>query len=154
MLDATRMALPRPLSRRGLVTKSYRICREEIFLDIAVAVAVGPIAEVTIAELVAEEGQNAVLGSAFGLADGHTRRILPVRRLCIMPCLIWRALASLASRAAISASISERTAAMAVCSSVSEGIGISNAFTSAEFTESKVDPLDSFTQLGSSRMRL
>src|SRR5437773_5234236 len=44
-----------------------------------------------------------------GLADTHINRILPVSRLCIMPCLIWRYLASLASSAAISASMSERT---------------------------------------------
>ena len=33
-----------------------------------------------------------------------------------MPCLSWRALASFASSAAISASMSERMAAMAACS--------------------------------------
>ena len=91
--------------------------REQAFLDVAVAVAVGPVAEVAIAQLVAEQGDDAVLRGAFGLADGaHTRRILPVRSSCIMPCLRLRALASFASSAAISASMSERIVAMAFCS--------------------------------------
>ena len=94
-----------------------QVSGEQLFLDVAVAVAVGPVAEVAIAQLVAEQGDDAVLRGAFGLADvAHTRRILPVRSSCIMPCLSWRALASFASSAAISASMSERMAAMAVCS--------------------------------------
>ena len=40
-----------------------------------------------------------VLGNPLGLANAHTKRILPVSRLCIMPCLICRVLASLASSA-------------------------------------------------------
>ena len=46
----------------------------------------------------------------------HINRILPVSSSCIMPCLMWRALASLVSNAAISVSMSLRMAAMAVCS--------------------------------------
>ena len=101
--------------------------REQPFLDVAVAVAVGPVAEVAIAQFVAEQGDDAVLRGAFGLADvAHTSRILPVSSSCIMPCLMWRALASFASSAAISASMSERMAAMAVCSSHSSGSGTLN----------------------------
>ena len=78
--------------------------REQPLLDVAVAVAVGPVAEVAVAQLVAEQGDDAVLRGALGLADGaHTSRILPVSSSCIMPCLSWRALASFASSAAISA---------------------------------------------------
>src|SRR5438874_147835 len=51
----------------------------------------------------------------------HTSRVLPVSSSCIMPCLSARVLASRASRAASSASMSERTAAMAVCSAVVGG---------------------------------
>jgi hypothetical protein len=39
-----------------------------------------------------------------------------VSNSCSMPCLTWRALTSLASSAAISASMSLRISAMAVCS--------------------------------------
>ena len=60
--------------------------REQPFLDVAVAVAVGPVAEVAIAQFVAEQGDDAVLGGAFGLADGAhfstsqwpPRRVRPV----------------------------------------------------------------------------
>ena len=48
------------------------------------------------------------------LADSaHTRRILPLSSSCIMPCLRLRALASFTSKETISASMSERTVAMA-----------------------------------------
>src|SRR5438874_2493665 len=57
--------------------------------------------------------------------DLHLSRILPVSSSCIMPCLSWCALASLDFSAAISASISDRMAAMAVCS-WRVGIGIVN----------------------------
>src|ERR1019366_5690380 len=101
---------------RRAVAVSGQVGREQTFLDVAVAVAVGPVAEVAIVKFVAKQGDDAILRGAFGLADHHTRRILPVRRLCIMPCLICPALASLASSAAISPSISVRTAAIAACS--------------------------------------
>lgn len=42
---------------------------EQIFVDVAVG-AVGPVAEEAVAEFVAEQGDDAVLGGAFGLADG------------------------------------------------------------------------------------
>ena len=35
--------------------------------------AVGPVAEVAVAEFVAEQGDDPVLGGAFGLADVHFR---------------------------------------------------------------------------------
>ncbi len=61
---------------------------EQVLLDVAVAVAVGPVAEVAVAQFIAEQGDDAVLRGAFGLADGaHTSRILPVSSSCIMPCL-------------------------------------------------------------------
>src|SRR5262245_40655684 len=40
-----------------------------MFLDVAIVVAVSPVAEVVIAELVAEQRDDAVLRCAFGLAD-------------------------------------------------------------------------------------
>src|SRR6185295_1888144 len=49
-------------------------CREQLLLDVAVAVAVGPVTEIAVAQLVAEQGDDAVLGGALGLADeGHFR---------------------------------------------------------------------------------
>src|ERR1022692_163100 len=86
----------------------FRLCRGG---------AVAPISWEVVAQFVAEQGDDTVLRGALGLADGaHSRRILPVRSSCIMPCLIWRAFASLASSAAISASMSKRTLPMAACS--------------------------------------
>src|SRR5215216_2517148 len=49
----------------------------------------------------------------------HTNLTLPVSNSCIMPCLTWRALDSFPSRAVISASMSLRISAMAVCSEYS-----------------------------------
>lgn len=51
----------------------------------------------------------------------HSRRILPVKSSCIMPCLSRRVLSHRCSRAASSASMSERTSAMAVCSALEGG---------------------------------
>ena len=41
--------------------------REQMLFDIAVAVAGGPVAEIAVAQLVAEQGDDAVLGNAFAL---------------------------------------------------------------------------------------
>src|SRR5579872_5178261 len=109
---------------RRIVAGLDQVGRQQFFFDVAVAVAVGPIAEVAVAEFVTEEGDDAVLGGAFGLANIHTSRIFPVKRLCIMPCLSWRVFSSLASRAAISASMQERTAAIVSCSRLVGGNGI------------------------------
>ncbi len=54
--------------RRGVAALG-QVGREQPFLDVAVAVAVGPVAEVAIAQLVAEQGDDAVLRGAFGFAD-------------------------------------------------------------------------------------
>ena len=48
-----------------------QVGREHPFLDVAVAVAVGPIAEVAIVQLIAEQGDDAVLRGAFGLPNSH-----------------------------------------------------------------------------------
>ena len=102
---------------RGPIAALGQPCGEQALLDVVVAVAVGPVAEVAVAQLVAEQGDDAVLSGAFGLADGaDTSRILPVSSSCIMPCLRARVLARLSSSAAISASMSESTAARADCS--------------------------------------
>src|SRR5207247_6890720 len=69
----------------------------------------------------------------------HLSRIPPVSSSCIMPCLSWRAFPSLASIAAISASMSERMAAMAVCSE-SVGVGIVNALSHGNSILSTVVP--------------
>src|SRR5207247_5938670 len=77
---------------------------EQLLLDVAVALAVGPVSEEAVAELVAEKGDDSVLSGSLRLADGtHTNRILPVSNSCIMPCLSARALMSFASCASISA---------------------------------------------------
>src|SRR5207249_12283637 len=103
--------------------------------------AVGPVTEVAVAQLIAKQGDDPVLRGALGLADGaHTRRILPVSSSCIMPCLSSRALASLASSAAIPASISERMAAMAACSSLALGHRRLNARSAVFCTFGKPDP--------------
>ena len=85
---------------------------EQPFLDVAVAVAVGPVAEVAVAQLVAEQGDDAVLRGAFGLADGaHTSRILSGEQfLHHRPCLTRgaSALCTLrAHRATITASMAQ-----------------------------------------------
>ena len=54
---------------RRRVAALGQVGREQAFLDVAVAVAVGPVAEVAIAQFVAEQGDDAVLRGAFGLAD-------------------------------------------------------------------------------------
>ena len=109
--------IDRAADLRRAVAAFRQVGREQPFLDVAVAVAVGPVAEIAVVQFVAEQGDDAVLRCAFGFADvAHTNRILPVSSSCIMPCLMLRALASFASSAAISASMSLRMAAMAVCS--------------------------------------
>jgi hypothetical protein len=41
-----------------------------------------------IAQLIAEQADDAVLGGAFGLANiAHINRVRPVKSSCIMPCL-------------------------------------------------------------------
>ena len=56
--------------RRG-VAAFGQVSREQPFLDVAVAVAVGPVAEVAVAQFVAEQGDDAVLGGTFGFAHTH-----------------------------------------------------------------------------------
>ena len=41
---------------------------EQRLFDVRVAIAVGPIPEITVLELIAEQGDDSVLGGAFGLA--------------------------------------------------------------------------------------
>ncbi len=54
---------------RGVVVFG-KVGGEQIFFDVAVVGAVGPIAKVVIVEFVAEEGDDPVLGYFFWLADG------------------------------------------------------------------------------------
>src|SRR5262249_2243133 len=76
-----------------------------------------------VTQRVAEQIRDAPLSFSLDLADrAHTRRIPLVRSSCIMPPLSARVLASFASRTAISASISERMEAMAICSAI-DGTG-------------------------------
>ena len=103
---------------RGVVAASRQVSGKDFSLNVAVAFAVAPIAEVAIAQFIAEQGDDAVLRGAFGLADvAHINRVRPVRSSCIMPCLSWRALVSLVSSAATSPSMSDSVAAMTTCSS-------------------------------------
>ena len=64
--------------------------------------------------------------------DLHTRRVLPVSSSCIIACFRSRVLSRRASRAVSSASMSERTAAIALCSAT-EGRRISTLATCARF---------------------
>ena len=59
--------------RRGVAALG-QLGREQLFLDVAVAVAVGPVAEIAVAQLVAEQGDDAVLRGAFGF----DRRRMPI----------------------------------------------------------------------------
>ena len=54
--------------RRG-VAASRQPSVEDLFLNVAVALAVGPIAEVPTMQLIAEQGNDTVLRGAFGLAN-------------------------------------------------------------------------------------
>lgn len=53
----------------GCVALLGEVGGEELFFDVAVAFAVFPVAEVGVVEFVTEEGDDAVLGVAFWLAD-------------------------------------------------------------------------------------
>jgi hypothetical protein len=44
-------------------------CREQALLDVAVAVAIAPVAEVAVAQLVAEQGDDTVLRGAFTISS-------------------------------------------------------------------------------------
>lgn len=58
--------------------------RKQPFLDFAVALAVGLVAEAAVAQFVKEQGDDAVLRDAFGLAQGghlNTSQRPPLRRL-------------------------------------------------------------------------
>ena len=54
--------------RRGVAAPG-QVGREQPFLDVAVAVAVGPIAEVAVAQLIAEQSDDTVLRGPVRLAD-------------------------------------------------------------------------------------
>ena len=45
-------------------------CREQTLFDVAVAVAVSPVAGIAVVQLVAEQGDHPILGGTFGLTDG------------------------------------------------------------------------------------
>ena len=66
-LGAQHIDAPADLRRR--VAAIRQVIRQQPFLDVAVAVAVGPVAKVAIVEFVAKQGDDAVLGFAFRLAD-------------------------------------------------------------------------------------
>ena len=103
------------LLRRILALR--QVLREQPLLDVAVAGAVAPVAEVAVAEFVAEQGDHPVLRHAFWFADAvHTSLVLPVSNSCIMACLRARVFSRRCSNAASSASMSDSTSAMAVCS--------------------------------------
>lgn len=66
--------------------------REQTLIDSAVtAAAVGPIAQLAVAQLVAEQGDDAVLGGALGLVDAHAFvssariSVCTYRRNCAIP---------------------------------------------------------------------
>src|SRR5215472_14135144 len=103
------------LGRR--VAFAGEVCREQVFLDVAVVLAVRPVPEVLVSKLVVIKPDHPILRFAFWFADlAHTNRILPVNSSCIMPCFSSRAVTILASMASISASMSFKTSAIAPCS--------------------------------------
>ena len=53
---------------RRRVTALVQPCREQALFDVAVAVAVSPVADIAVVQLVAEQGDHPILGGAFGLA--------------------------------------------------------------------------------------
>src|SRR5207247_1839317 len=53
----------------GSVAASNKERSQHVFFDIAVAIAVAPVAEISVAKLIAEEPNDAILGGAFGFAD-------------------------------------------------------------------------------------
>ena len=63
--------------RRRCSPALRQVVREQAFLDVAVAVAVGPVAEIAVAQLVAEERDDAVLRGALGLADDRSYQSNP-----------------------------------------------------------------------------
>ena len=71
--------MQRPGDQRLVVTLLLAEKRsQQCLFDVAVAFAVGPVAEVVVAERVAEQLHHALLGLLFDLADGaHTRRDPP-----------------------------------------------------------------------------
>ena len=108
--------------RRG-ISAPRQPRRQNPRLDVAVAVAVAPVAQVAIAQLIHKELDHALLRGALRLADlVHSSRILPVRSSCIMPVFNWRALVSLVSSKVICTSMSDRIVAVCICSSGLFGI--------------------------------
>src|SRR5579859_5078742 len=66
--------------------------------------------------------RHTILRGAFYLTNGiHSSLVFPVSSSCIMPCFKARVLSRFCSKAAISASMSERTVAMACCSDLVDG---------------------------------
>src|SRR5437762_6448792 len=100
--------------------------REKRLLDMGIPLPILPVPEIGIAEYVSEECEHTLLTLHLPLAYGthagvlgpgsFTSRTRPVRSCCIMPCFIARVLSWRASSAAISASMSDKRVAMAVCS--------------------------------------
>src|SRR5687767_5345228 len=112
---------PQPMQRdsdlRGRVAAPAQPIREQPFFDVAIALAIAPIPKIAVAQLIAEQHDDPLLRRPLGLPNSaHIRRILPVSNSCIIACLSSRALVSLLSIETISASISESTAAIALCS--------------------------------------
>ncbi|KAF2990315.1 hypothetical protein MJC1_02710 [Methylocystis sp. MJC1] len=56
---------------RRCVTATGEKVVEEVFLDVAIARTVRPIAKIAITKLIAKELKNSVLGGAFGFANHH-----------------------------------------------------------------------------------
>ena len=78
----------RPLNQLLIVTLLVAKKGSQIFLfNVAVAFAVGPVAEVVIVELLTEQLHHALLRLLLDLADhAQTNLVLPVSSSCIMPC--------------------------------------------------------------------
>src|SRR5713101_7844139 len=111
---------------------------QQALFNVAVVLAVDPVTEKVVAEPLAKQLDHPRLRPALDLADSaHTNRVLPVKSSCIMPCLMALVLSRRASSPAISASMSERMAAMACCSST-DGARNSNSRNVGNLRESTV----------------
>ena len=62
---------------RRAVAAFGEVGREQFFFDVAVAIAVGPVAEIFVIEFVLKQGDDPVLRGAFRLADGAHITLFP-----------------------------------------------------------------------------
>lgn len=89
----------RPIDQRLAVLHFLEERPQQRLFNVRAARLVLPIAQIIVAQRVLEQPNHTVLRLALDLSDGgasggrsHTRRVLPVKSSCIMPCLTARVL--------------------------------------------------------------